>query len=563
MRFCPHCGAPLLAGAKFCVQCGQRLSARGRPAGKADDPKPGADLGFLAVFSGLVVAGAMIAWVLVVREQRFDVAASAGNLAAPTASQGAATSGVGLPADHPKIQLPPEALKFIETLKHQAEQKPNDVALWNEFGDVAFRAALLDPAFYEAAARAYTHVLKLDPDNLGALRGIGNVNYDRRHYDEATAAYEHYLRQKPDDPAVRTDLGTLYLYTGNADQAVVQYNRALQVKPDFFEAYFNLGVAYNQLGQRTKAIEALNRALTLAPDDRARSQVRQLIAEAGVAPPSFAAPGPGAANLAQGPATQEAPTTDTASQSSVGANRGASAASSATAPSVTSSAKPAPLELTVVKVPNPSLNPTAESSEAGAVPHHAGAGGLGGMATSPSTGSSVIPEHAAGAPSTAGTKAADVSMRGASAGNNNNDVAGSISSPGSSDTLSGGTNYAMAAGAPGLSAPSSAADQQPGASATPPASSTASFAGAIEVMLRGLPVAGPRVKAVQWPSQLEAKVLLENFPMDQMPPFVKEKFISDIKRGIGQAKRSYRVEQPFTLDLADAESGRVMETVTQ
>ncbi len=402
MRFCPQCGAPLLAQAKFCVQCGHRLSSRGYPAASGKASKPGADVGFLSVFSGLVVAGALIAWVLVVREQRFDTIVN--QTATSTGAQSVQASGMTLPAGHPKVELPPEALKFIEQVRTKAEQHPDDVAAWTQYGDVAYRAALLDPSFYSQAAQAYAHVLKLDPDNLSALRGMGNINYDRHRYDEATAAYEHYLKQKPDDPAVRTDLGTLYLYTGNPDQAIVQYNKALAIKPDFFEAYFNLGVAYIQMGQAAKAQEALKHALALAPDDRARKQVRDLLAEAG-APVSTQ-------NVEQ--SANAAPQTSTTSQ---------------------------------------------------------------------------------------------------------------------------------------------AAEQ--------PQEPTKTFAGAIEAMVRQLPIAGSRVKAVQWPSQFEANVLLSDFPMDQMPPFAKEKFLADIKDGIEQAKRSFSVTAPFKLNLADAKSGKVLESVVE
>jgi tetratricopeptide (TPR) repeat protein len=551
MRFCPHCGAPLLAGAKFCVQCGQRLTARGKPANAADNSKTGIDLGFLSVFAGLVIAGALIAWVLVVREQRFDALT---NPAATASNQNAGTSEATLPAGHPKIQLPAEALRFIQALQQKAEQNPNDLTLWNQFGDVAFRAALLDPAFYEAAARAYAHVLKLDPDNLGALRGLGNVNYDRRRYDEATAAYEHYLKEKPDDPAVRTDLGTLYLYTGNADQAVRQYNKALKVKPDFFEAYFNLGVAYNQMGQPGKATEALNHALALAPDDRARTQVRQLIAEANGSSPQAGAANPGLAMNPSVPAT--------VAQSDAGTARpGVPLSSGATVANSHRPAASAPLTMAVVKVPNAASTSEAAANSELAASSGAAAGSQPGSVISASRApaSSALPPNAS-----ASTSLANATSVGNLLTRNDPASKSTETSSGTSGPSQGPTTPAEggAAGPVARLGATGVAGQPPYATQTS-ASSRGPFASAIEAMVRGLPIAGARVKAVQWPSQDEAKVLLDNFPMDQMPPFAKEKFIADIKEGIEQAKKSYRVEQPFKLELADADSGRVMETITQ
>ena len=82
-------------------------------------------------------------------------------------------------------------------------------------------------------------------------------------------------------------------------------------------------------------------------------------------------------------------------------------------------------------------------------------------------------------------------------------------------------------------------------------------------MMRRLPVAGPKVSAVQWPSTMRAKVMMDNFPMDAMPQFAHDKFIADIKSGLTRAKRAHQVAGTVTVDIADAESGRVMESVSQ
>ena len=184
-----------------------------------------------------------------------------------------------LPPGHPQvIKIPDRARKFIDELQAKAEAAPNDVAAWDRFGDAAERAAMFDPSYYPKAADAYAHVLKLDPDDLPALRGVGNIDYDRRHYDEAIAAYEHYLSRKPDDARVRTDLGTMYLSSGNPDVAIVQYKKVVTAHPDFFEAYFNLGVAYAEQENKPVARSYFQKARTLAPDDKARGEIDQMLA---------------------------------------------------------------------------------------------------------------------------------------------------------------------------------------------------------------------------------------------------------------------------------------------
>lgn len=428
MRFCPHCGAPLMAGAKFCVECGRALGAAASPAGSDEAGKPSTPpvaretlpltFAFVAVFIAITVIGlGAAAWIMwrtpaAVKQQvaSAPVAETEGG-ALPNSGASNSLGGTAgnnapnqLPAGHPRVQLPTEARSFIDKIEKDAKAKPKDPAAWIELGNVSMRAAMFDDTYYAKAIDAYGHVLKLDPDNLQALRGIGDIDYDTNKYDEAVAAYEHYLKKKPDDPEVRTDLGTMYLYTGNPDQALVQYQRAIKIKPDMFQAYYNMGVAFAQQKKQGDAQVALKKAYSLAPDDNARSQVKDLMAK-----------------IAGG-----------------GASSVASAASDANA---------------------------------------------------------------------AGSQA-------------------SVSAP-----------------------------------AVAQASTT--FQGDLEQIVRGLPVAGPKVGSFQWSSKTRTKLLMDNFPMDQMPPFAKQKFMTDLKAGIDTAKKDYKISGPVEVQIVDTGSGRVMETVTE
>lgn len=425
MRFCPKCGAPLMAGAKFCVECGSSLGAASSAAGAEDAGKAPAVAPtgetvpittFVIVFAAIAVIGlGAAAWIMLrtpaaVRHQvaSASVAPSDGN----PLPNGNATNSLGgtagnnapnqLPAGHPRVQLPTEARSFIDQLEKNAKAKPKDAAAWNEFGNVSLRAAMFDDTYYAKAIDAFGHVLKLDADNLQALRGIGDIDYDTNKYDEAIAAYEHYLKKKPDDPEVRTDLGTMYLYTGNADQALVQYQRALKIKPDMFQAYYNMGVAFAQQNKPADAQAALKKAYDLAPDDNAKGQVKELMA----------------------------------------------------------------------KIAGGGIGPV-------------GSGNQGSNAT---------------------------------------------------------------------------ASQASAAAVTQPATT---FQGDLEQIVRELPVAGPKVGSFQWSSKSKAKLLMDNFPMDQMPPFAKQKFITDLKSGIDSAKKDYKVSGPVEVQIIDTQSGRVMETVTE
>jgi tetratricopeptide (TPR) repeat protein len=418
VRFCPQCGAPIVTGARFCVECGENLAAvpaaTPTPAAASTSatthdapmspslaqPPPNATgtlAPFAAVFGGILAIGVVVT-ILIMRQMPTRTAVQASP--PPPASSAGDSDSRGFPPGHPTVQIPKEALEFIKQVTQKANDNPKDLAAWDQLGDVTLRAAAFDPSYYPRAADAYAHVLKLDPENLDALRGMGNIDFDQRKFDQAIAAYEHYLSKKPDDPDVRTDLGTMYLSTSNADQAVVQYRKVLATHPQFFEAAFNLGVAYSQMNQPAAAQTALQTALKIAPDGDARNRVNQMIAS---------------------------------------------------------------------------------------------------LTTSPSAASDKV---------------------------------------------------------------SSSGTPPPTASSNPPAAA-GTFQASMEQMLRGLPIAGPKVASLQWPSNTKARVLMDNFPMDQMPPFAANKFMTDLKAGIDQVKTAHQVSGQVEVDICDAASGRVMQSVVQ
>src|SRR5271170_368050 len=135
----------------------------------------------------------------------------------------------------------------------------------------------------------------------------------------------------------------------------------------------------------------------------------------------------------------------------------------------------------------------------------------------------------------------------------------------SAATASAPSSQKQAAAAKSPAAASSAAASVAMAKASPaaPASAEDDFHDAVEEMIRGLPIAGPKVTSVEWPDKLKAKVLMDNFPMDQMPPFAKTKFESDLKAGIDTAKKDNKIDSPVEVNIVDSASGKVMETITQ
>jgi len=290
VRFCASCGSPASLGASFCSACGLRLA--GEPAPPRAGGLTPAPLAGLIVLVGFLTVGLAL-WVVLLSPgrgpERMPLAKPSGE---PPAQ---AASGGGMPANHPPLEIPADVKGYVADLEKKAEAAPKDVAAWRAVAQVEYRAGQIDRSYLDKAEKSFRHLLELDGKDLDALRGLGNVHYDREEYPQAIEAFARYLEQKPEDAGVRTDLGTMYLNGGDAERAVVEYEKVLAKDPKFYQAHYNLGIAYAQQGAMPKTLEALGRAKELAPDDAIRKQIQATIDRVSGSPgstsPAGAAPG--------------------------------------------------------------------------------------------------------------------------------------------------------------------------------------------------------------------------------------------------------------------------------
>src|SRR5690242_13581454 len=156
-RFCPECGTPAIANAKFCIECGTSL-ARGA-AGTAAAAPGGWQLttAGLSVL-GLFVVGGLGIWAAVLSPS--PPTPGPGRVARATPGETAprqVTAQSDLPPDHPKVpmQVQAEVKTFIDDLAKKADAAPRDVAVWSRLGQVYYRSAQVDPAYYDDAKRAF------------------------------------------------------------------------------------------------------------------------------------------------------------------------------------------------------------------------------------------------------------------------------------------------------------------------------------------------------------------------------------------------------------------------
>jgi Flp pilus assembly protein TadD len=107
-----------------------------------------------------------------------------------------------------------------------------------------------------------------------------------------------------------------------------------------------------------------------------------------------------------------------------------------------------------------------------------------------------------------------------------------------------------------IGAPSAPAEAPAGGGAT-------TLRAGVEAIFRSHPIVGPKLDRIEWPEDNSAKVILRDFPMDGMPPQMRERFVDRIRSGLRDQKKSHSVDGSLRVELVDGGSGRIMETVVE
>jgi len=275
-RFCTECGVQGPPDARFCVVCGAKQAGGGASSGPSFSVGRFAPL--LVILAVLGIGGVAV-WIGTLSPKTPPATPGRGGPASASASE-------TLPQGHPPITLPDDVKQAMRDEAARAAAAPDDLQLWNRLGDMQYRAGQVDPAYLADAAASYQHIVDRDPNNLEAIRALGNVAFDQRQPDKAVGYYERYLKAKPDDLGVQTDMATMQMAAGRADDAIRTYENVLKADPKFFQAQFNLAIAYRTSGNVEKSMAALEQARTVAPDPQTQQQVEQVLARLKNEPPA-------------------------------------------------------------------------------------------------------------------------------------------------------------------------------------------------------------------------------------------------------------------------------------
>lgn len=144
--------------------------------------------------------------------------------------------------------------------------------------------ASLESGDLEAALRAFSEALKLDPDRSRTWNYLGGVHFLKGDYLKSLLNFKQAFALDPGDARACNNIGTAYERLDDPSKAEAFYLRAVEIDPSYAVPFRNLGVLYAEHLQRPKLARTYwERFLELRPTgpeaEAVREKLRSLAAE--------------------------------------------------------------------------------------------------------------------------------------------------------------------------------------------------------------------------------------------------------------------------------------------
>jgi predicted TPR repeat methyltransferase len=106
----------------------------------------------------------------------------------------------------------------------------------------------------------YSRVLRQQPNDAGALYGLGLLSYHSGSRDKGIQYLMRSLQSAPGNGRAWITLGSMYSETGKAAEALAAYRRATEVAPELADGWYNVGICLKREGSFEAAAQQLRRA---------------------------------------------------------------------------------------------------------------------------------------------------------------------------------------------------------------------------------------------------------------------------------------------------------------
>jgi len=85
---------------------------------------------------------------------------------------------------------------------------------------------------------------------------------------------------------------------------------------------------------------------------------------------------------------------------------------------------------------------------------------------------------------------------------------------------------------------------------------------AIESVFRTHEMIAAKLQAIEWPAETRARVVVRDFPMEAMPQEVRRDFAARVQENIRRAKEAHGEKREVVVEIVDARTSAVMETIS-
>lgn len=226
-RFCSTCGEEVPLGANFCVSCGVEVSV-----GKG-----------------------------VIRPERHQAKARKKR----TAQIDTNRTRKGVIAM--LIAIPIISLLFIQLMKKPGSTIPKlpttpsgmPVQRGNVTGDDDAMAPVMQKL------EELNERIENDPADFHAFLELGSMYGMIGRIEEASEYYESYIELQPDDGRIRILLAELYVNSGNLEKAISHLEEATRIDPEDDFALYNLGIVFASKGDTLSAKDAWQKLVDKNP----------------------------------------------------------------------------------------------------------------------------------------------------------------------------------------------------------------------------------------------------------------------------------------------------------
>jgi len=119
---------------------------------------------------------------------------------------------------------------------------------------------------HDEAADCFRRLLTLRPEDAPALASLANALMARGRLEEVASACHQALRHGQENAEARRNLGLIAMQRGRLDEAAVSFQKVVELRADDAETRNDLGVVLGRLGRREEAEATYRDALRLRPD---------------------------------------------------------------------------------------------------------------------------------------------------------------------------------------------------------------------------------------------------------------------------------------------------------